>query len=134
MKKLFVGALLLSATTLALAQTWPTAKPIRIVVAYPAGGVSDNVARALAVVVLITASFVYVVAQIVGVGIITQRFLDVSFTVAVFLGLAGYLLMSLTNADYVQDGKVTAAGLAELKRSCDVRLVTDSHYVMQGIQ
>ncbi|MBT9511090.1 MAG: tripartite tricarboxylate transporter substrate binding protein, partial [Acidovorax sp.] len=42
MKKLFVGALLLSATTLALAQTWPTAKPIRIVVAYPAGGVSDN--------------------------------------------------------------------------------------------
>ncbi len=48
MKKLFVGALLLSATTLALAQTWPTAKPIRIVVAYPAGGVSDNVARALA--------------------------------------------------------------------------------------
>lgn len=48
MKKLFVAALLLSATTLALAQTWPTAKPIRIVVAYPAGGVSDNVARALA--------------------------------------------------------------------------------------
>ena len=29
------------------AQTWP-AKPIRIVVAYPPGGVSDNVARALA--------------------------------------------------------------------------------------
>ncbi|MCZ8217906.1 MAG: tripartite tricarboxylate transporter substrate binding protein [Acidovorax sp.] len=33
---------------MALAQSWPTAKPIRIVVAYPAGGVSDNVARALA--------------------------------------------------------------------------------------
>ncbi|MDH4415976.1 MAG: tripartite tricarboxylate transporter substrate binding protein [Acidovorax sp.] len=48
MKKLFVGTLLLSAATLALAQAWPTAKPIRIVVAYPAGGVSDNVARALA--------------------------------------------------------------------------------------
>ncbi|AOG24539.1 Bug family tripartite tricarboxylate transporter substrate binding protein [Acidovorax sp. RAC01] len=31
----------------ALAQAWP-AKPIRIIVAYPAGGVSDNVARALA--------------------------------------------------------------------------------------
>lgn len=29
------------------AQTWPS-RPIRIVVAYPAGGVSDNVARALA--------------------------------------------------------------------------------------
>ncbi|WP_462387375.1 Bug family tripartite tricarboxylate transporter substrate binding protein [Acidovorax sp. Q11] len=48
MKKLFAGVLLLSVPTLALAQTWPTAKPIRIVVAYPAGGVSDNVARALA--------------------------------------------------------------------------------------
>lgn len=31
----------------ALAQAWP-AKPIRIIVTYPAGGVSDNVARALA--------------------------------------------------------------------------------------
>lgn len=32
--------------------------------------------------------------------------------------------------------ELTAAirGLAELKRSCDVRLVTDSQYVMQGIQ
>ncbi|MFY3386462.1 Bug family tripartite tricarboxylate transporter substrate binding protein [Paracidovorax sp. MALMAid1276] len=48
MKKMFVGALLLSAATVAFAQAWPTAKSIRIVVAYPAGGVSDNVARALA--------------------------------------------------------------------------------------
>ena len=31
----------------ASAQAWP-AKPIRIIVAYPAGGVSDNIARALA--------------------------------------------------------------------------------------
>ncbi len=54
-----------------------------------------NVARAIGVTVLITASFVYVVAQIVGVGIITQRFLDVSFTVAVFLGLAGILVCSM---------------------------------------
>jgi ribonuclease HI len=32
--------------------------------------------------------------------------------------------------------ELTAAirGLAELKRACDVRLVTDSQYVMQGIQ
>ena len=48
MKKLSASVLLLSATTVAMAQAWPTAKPIRIVVAYPAGGVSDNVARALA--------------------------------------------------------------------------------------
>jgi cation/acetate symporter len=54
-----------------------------------------NIARLLGVVVLITASFVYVVAQIVGVGIITQRFLDVSFTLAVFLGLAGILVCSM---------------------------------------
>jgi cation/acetate symporter len=54
-----------------------------------------NVARAIGVAVLITASFVYVVAQIVGVGIITQRFLDVSFGVAVFLGLAGILVCSM---------------------------------------
>ncbi|MBX9700146.1 MAG: cation acetate symporter [Acetobacteraceae bacterium] len=54
-----------------------------------------NLARSIGVVVLITASFVYVVAQIVGVGIITQRFLDVSFTVAVFLGLAGILVCSM---------------------------------------
>ncbi|MFL1462334.1 sodium:solute symporter family protein [Roseococcus sp. DSY-14] len=54
-----------------------------------------NLARSLGVVVLITASFVYVVAQIVGVGIITQRFLDVSFGVAVFVGLAGILVCSM---------------------------------------
>jgi hypothetical protein len=54
-----------------------------------------NIPRALGVTVLLTASFVYVVAQIVGVGIITQRFLDVSFGVAVFLGLAGILVCSM---------------------------------------
>lgn len=48
MKKLLTGLFLLGACTWAAAQAWPTAKPIRIVVAYPAGGVSDNVARALA--------------------------------------------------------------------------------------
>ena len=52
-------------------------------------------ARLIGGVGLVTASFVYVVAQIVGVGIITQRFLDVSFTVAVFLGLAGILVCSM---------------------------------------
>jgi len=54
-----------------------------------------NWARGIGVIVLLTASFVYVVAQIVGVGIITQRFLDVSFAVAVFLGLAGILVCSM---------------------------------------
>jgi cation/acetate symporter len=54
-----------------------------------------NFARSIGVIVLVTASFVYVVAQIVGVGIITQRFLDVSFGVAVFLGLAGILVCSM---------------------------------------
>jgi hypothetical protein len=54
-----------------------------------------NLARSLGVIVLLTASFVYVVAQIVGVGIITQRFLDVSFALAVFLGLGGILVCSM---------------------------------------
>ncbi|WP_291516906.1 tripartite tricarboxylate transporter substrate binding protein [Acidovorax sp.] len=40
-------ALAVALPAAAWAQAWP-AKPIRIVVAYPAGGVSDNVARALA--------------------------------------------------------------------------------------
>ena len=45
-----LGALALSVSALAAAQVpagWP-AKPIRILVAYPPGGVSDNIARALA--------------------------------------------------------------------------------------
>ena len=54
-----------------------------------------NTARALAVIVLITASFTYVVAQIVGVGIITARFLNIGFEVACFVGLVGILLCSM---------------------------------------
>jgi len=54
-----------------------------------------NTARMLAVVVLITASFVYVVAQIVGVGIITSRFLGMSFQTACFVGLLGILVCSM---------------------------------------
>jgi cation/acetate symporter len=54
-----------------------------------------NVARLIAVVVLVTASFTYVVAQIVGVGIITARFLDMNFQVACFVGLIGILLCSM---------------------------------------
>ncbi len=54
-----------------------------------------NAARLMAVVVLIVASFVYMVAQLVGVGIITSRFLGLSFEVAVFAGLAGILVCSM---------------------------------------
>lgn len=54
-----------------------------------------NMARAVGVVVLITASFAYVVAQIFGVGIIASRFLGISFEVAVFVGLAGILVCSM---------------------------------------
>ena len=54
-----------------------------------------NLARFLAVVVLIVASFTYVVAQIVGVGIITARFLDIGFQVACFVGLVGILACSM---------------------------------------
>ncbi len=54
-----------------------------------------NAARSLAVIVLILASFTYVVAQIVGVGIITSRFLGLSFQVSCFVGLIGILACSL---------------------------------------
>lgn len=46
MKKLLLTLALCAAATLALAQAWPS-RPLRIVVAYPPGGVSDAVARAL---------------------------------------------------------------------------------------
>jgi cation/acetate symporter len=54
-----------------------------------------NLARLVGVIVLITASFAYVVAQIYGVGIIASRFLGMSFEVAVFVGLAGILVCSM---------------------------------------
>lgn len=47
-RTVLAAAALALAPALASAQSWPSAKPIRIVVAYPAGGVSDTVARALA--------------------------------------------------------------------------------------
>jgi cation/acetate symporter len=55
----------------------------------------NNGARIMGVVVLITASFVYVTAQIVGVGIITQRFVGLSFELSVFVGLGGILVCSM---------------------------------------
>jgi cation/acetate symporter len=53
-----------------------------------------NIARFIGILVAILCSFVYVVAQIYGVGIITSRFTGVEFTIGVFLGLAGILVCS----------------------------------------
>lgn len=46
-RPLVAGIALIATNVLAQGSTWPTAKAIRIVVAYPAGGVSDIVARTL---------------------------------------------------------------------------------------
>ncbi|MEW5963088.1 MAG: sodium:solute symporter family protein [Pseudomonadota bacterium] len=54
-----------------------------------------NFARFLAVLVLISCSFTYVTAQIYATGIIASRFLDIDFTVAVYVGLLGILLCSM---------------------------------------
>jgi cation/acetate symporter len=54
-----------------------------------------NVARFIGILVLLAASFTYVVAQIYGVGIIAGRFLGIPFEVAVFVGLLGILVCSM---------------------------------------
>ncbi|NKE43200.1 cation acetate symporter [Roseomonas frigidaquae] len=54
-----------------------------------------NLARLAGVIVLMSASFTYVVAQIFGTGIIASRFLGISFEVSVFVGLAGILVCSM---------------------------------------
>ena len=53
-----------------------------------------NVARFVGVVIAILCSFVYVVAQIYGVGLITARLTGLSFEIGVFVGLAGILVCS----------------------------------------
>ncbi len=53
-----------------------------------------NAIRLVAVMAAILASFVYVVAQIYGVGVITSRFVSLQFEIGVFLGLAGILVCS----------------------------------------
>ena len=53
-----------------------------------------NIPRMIGVIAAILASFVYVVAQIYGVGLITSRFTGVEFSIGVFLGLAGILVCS----------------------------------------
>src|SRR5829696_3978050 len=54
-----------------------------------------NLARFLAVVVLVCCSFTYVTAQVYGTGLIASRFLGMDFTVAVYVGLAGILVCSM---------------------------------------
>ncbi len=53
-----------------------------------------NFARLVGALVAVLASFVYVVAQIYGVGLITSRLVGVEFEVGVFVGLAGIIVCS----------------------------------------
>jgi cation/acetate symporter len=53
-----------------------------------------HVPRMIGVVCAIVCSFVYVVAQIYGVGLITSRFTGLEFGIGVFVGLAGILVCS----------------------------------------
>ncbi|MFT4171796.1 MAG: cation acetate symporter [Rhodocyclaceae bacterium] len=50
--------------------------------------------RLIGVCAVCAASFVYVVAQIYGVGLITSRFFGINFEIGVFVGLAGVLVCS----------------------------------------
>ena len=53
-----------------------------------------NLPRLLGIVAAILCSFVYVVAQIYGVGLITSRLTGVDFVLGIFLGLGGILVCS----------------------------------------
>jgi cation/acetate symporter len=53
-----------------------------------------NVPRLIGVVAAILCSFVYLVAQLYGVGLITARLTGVDFVVGIFLGLGGVLVCS----------------------------------------
>jgi cation/acetate symporter len=54
-----------------------------------------NIIRTIGIISAVTCSFVYVVAQIYGVGLITSRFTGLEFGVGVFVGLAGILVCSM---------------------------------------
>lgn len=54
-----------------------------------------NFARSVGVFAAILASFVYLIAQVTGVGIITSRFLGIPFNIGVFVGLGGILVCSM---------------------------------------
>jgi len=63
-----------------------------------AGKNDSNLVRLLAVFATVIISFIYVVAQIYGVGLITSRFTGVDFSVGIFLGLASILVCSFWGA------------------------------------
>ncbi len=54
-----------------------------------------NIVRSVGVFAAILCSFTYVVAQVMGVGIITSRFTGLEFGVGVFVGLGGILVCSM---------------------------------------
>src|SRR5258705_11493859 len=54
-----------------------------------------NIIRTIGIISAITCSFVYVVAQIYGVGLITSRFTGLEFGIGVFVGLGGILVCSM---------------------------------------
>ena len=54
-----------------------------------------NIIRSIGIIAAITCSFVYVVAQIYGVGLITSRFTGLEFGIGVFVGLGGILVCSM---------------------------------------
>src|SRR6266545_1481166 len=54
-----------------------------------------NIIRSIGIISAITCSFVYVVAQIYGVGLITTRLTGLEFGVGVFVGLGGILVCSM---------------------------------------
>jgi cation/acetate symporter len=54
-----------------------------------------NFARNAGILAAIITSFTYLIAQVTGVGIITSRFLGISFEVGVFVGLGGILVCSV---------------------------------------
>ncbi|WJF91119.1 sodium:solute symporter family protein [Paraburkholderia bonniea] len=55
---------------------------------------SSSLVRSLAALATILCSFVYLVAQIQGVGLIAMRFIGVDFAIGIFCGLAGILVCS----------------------------------------
>jgi len=54
-----------------------------------------NIVRFMGVICAITCSFVYVIAQIYGVGLIVSRMTGLEFGVGVFVGLAGILVCAM---------------------------------------
>ena len=54
-----------------------------------------HAARSIGILAAIIASFTYLIAQVTGVGIIMSRFLNLDFSVGVFVGLGGILVCSM---------------------------------------